>query len=80
MDNNCLNCERFVWWDGDYCCLANFTILCSSNKKGDFTDEIFHTLRTEDTCVDWKKNENDLHTKMYQESYENFLKKKDTLA
>lgn len=72
-ENNCLNCENFAFWDGDYCCLSNFTILCESNKNGDFTNDILHTLKTKDDCVDWKKNESDFHIKLYKEKYDKFL-------
>lgn len=34
MDGGCFNCKYFVWWDGDYCCLSDWSILVPS-KKGD---------------------------------------------
>ena len=30
MDNGCFNCKHFVWWDGDYCCLSDWSILIPS--------------------------------------------------
>ena len=30
MDNGCFNCKYFAWWDGDYCCLSDWSILIPS--------------------------------------------------
>ena len=47
-ENNCLNCENFAFWDGDYCCLAKFVILDEGDENNDFTEDILRTMKTED--------------------------------
>ena len=72
LDKNCLNCEHFVWWDGDYCCVANFKILCES-KRGDFSKDMLKSMKTPETCKDYKLSNNKIH-EMYEELFNKFLK------
>ena len=71
--NNCINCEHFAWWDGDYCCVKNFKILCES-KSGHFNEDILTAIKTPKTCNDYKKAKNKKMTEIYQEAYIEFLK------
>ena len=80
MDKNCLNCEKFTWWDNDYCCTKDFTILCESDKFGNFTEDILKTMKTSDTCKNWKKNKSDFYVKMYKEKFDKFWTDRDQLV
>lgn len=80
MAKNCLNCEHFTWWDGDYCCTKNFIILGKSNENWDFTEDIVSMLKTFEDCIDWKKSKSEFHTELYKEKYHKFLIKNKNLV
>ena len=70
---NCVTCEHFDWWDGDYCCLKKMTILCSSNSDGRFTEKILENMKTPETCKYY-----DHHARPgYVELYEEFMKNRE---
>lgn len=73
----CINCDYFVWWDGDYCCIKNFEILQTS-PNGEFTEEILNTMRLADGdiryCPDYKHT-NNKRQKEYENAYSKFLEK-----
>ena len=73
----CINCDYFVWWDGDYCCIREFTILQNS-PHGEFTEEILRTMKLADGelryCPYYKKAKSETHSS-YEEAYEKFLEK-----
>lgn len=73
MENNkenCINCNNFAWWDGDYCCIAKFLILQES-PKGEFTKEILQTMKTSEECIDYKKRKGKKN--IYENSFINFI-------
>lgn len=76
MENNCLNCQNFTWWDNDYCCLAKFLILCESDEDWNFSDDILKTLCSADECIDWKMDEINTYLERYREKYNEFINKK----
>jgi len=72
---NCLNCQSFAWWDGDYCCVEKFKILQES-KKGEFNDQILTSIEENKDCKKWKKA-NDKIREMHMEAFNNFLKNRN---
>lgn len=72
--NNCINCENFAWWDGDYCCLAKMIILQSS-PKGYFEEEILKNIKTSDECIGYTKSYNKSH-EMYEHAFNEFMQKR----
>lgn len=75
-ENNCLNCENFAFWDGDYCCLAKFVILDEGDENNDFTEDILRTMKTEDECVDYKKSyDESIKYKEYKKRFKKLLDK-----
>lgn len=75
MNENCITCDHFAWWDKDYCCLASFKILCHS-EHGEFNDDILRTMKTAEECCDYTEQENPNVKASYQEAFEEFLKEK----
>lgn len=73
MNKNCVTCGNFAWWDGDYCCLKNFFILCTS-KDGEFNNEILQNIKTPDTCLDYIDG---YCNSLYEDAFKNFLKSKE---
>lgn len=71
---SCINCEHFAWWDGDYCCVLRFKILCES-PDGEFTDEILKRMETSKTCNDYNAATKK-HAELYEEPFLKFLKEK----
>ena len=69
---NCINCQGFVWWDGDYACMPHMSILCES-KNGDFNEDILKTMKTSDECSDYKRS----ILNVYQKEFDEFMKKKN---
>lgn len=65
----CASCENFAWWDGDYCCLADFKILCES-KNGYFAKDMIPIIEKGKKCKNYKRSD----IPMYEEDYEKFLK------
>lgn len=52
----CLNCQGFVFWDGDYCCFPNFKIHQYGYSNGIWMNEdIDNTMKTPETCEDYEK-------------------------
>lgn len=74
-EKNCINCEHFTWWDGDYCCIEKMKILCES-PKGDFNDDILHSLKVNENCKKHLPSSNEQVTAMYEEAFEKFLNTK----
>lgn len=68
VKENCINCNNFAWWDGDYCCLSKRLILQPS-PDGEFSSEILKTIQTSDECIDYDKSENSV----YENSFINFI-------
>lgn len=53
---SCSNCEHFVWWDGDFCCLEHMTLLIES-EEGRLTEMIRQALsKTGQRCKDYKRS------------------------
>ena len=73
MTENCINCDNFCWWDGDYCCLAKMVILDYSDGNGGFTKEILQTMKTSDECIDYVKSFSEKRN-IYQEKFDEFMK------
>lgn len=74
---NCINCEHFAWWDGDYCCMRTLMIIQPS-PEGDFSAVIFKKLKTPKTCPYYEKTAVGGYEKVYQEflsKYESQIKK-----
>lgn len=47
----CLDCNHFCFWDDDYCCTWNMTIL----QHGFFMNEdIDKNMKSADNCKDWQ--------------------------
>ena len=74
MDKNCITCEHFAWWDGDYCCIDKMKILCES-PRGIMTDDILISLEKNKNCKTWKEG-NKYHIDLNMEAYNNFLSKR----
>ena len=68
---NCVDCEHFAWWDGDYCCMKTLKILAHS-ADGSLNDEIVDIL--EKGCKNFKPI-NKLSLKIYKDIYENYKNK-----
>ncbi|MBP5455228.1 MAG: hypothetical protein J6Y37_01865 [Paludibacteraceae bacterium] len=71
---SCINCEHFGWWDGDYCCVLKFRVLCDS-PNGEFTDDILKNLKTPKTCNSYIQA-NAKHAELYEEPFLKFLEQK----
>ena len=56
MDKNCINCECFCWWDGDYCCTWRMKILCHS-PKGEMNEDILTSIEKNKDCSDWRESD-----------------------
>ena len=52
---NCVTCEHFDWWDGDWCCLKKFKILSHSWETGEMRKDLLETIETRETCEDYKE-------------------------
>ena len=75
-DKNCIDCENFTWWDGDYCCICDFSVLCRS-KDGEFNEDILKTIKTPCMCSDFRDctiGSNDA----YRREYEKFINERQT--
>lgn len=70
---NCINCENFTWWDGDYCCLKKMLILQSS-PNGEFNDDILRNMKYSDNCMDYTKTANKSH-EIYETAFNEYVKK-----
>ena len=68
INNSCITCQLFVWWDGDYCCMKKLKILQES-KDGKFTKDILISLKLNKDCQDYKEYKESI----YKESFEEFL-------
>ena len=42
---SCLTCKHLAWWDGDYCCMHNLSLL-SDAPKGVITEDAILTFNT----------------------------------
>ena len=73
-EKNCLNCESFCWWDGDYCCFWNMKILCNS-PKGEMNEDILISIEKNKDCKDWKRTDK-YSRKEYSEAFEDFMSKR----
>ena len=71
--DNCISCEHFAWWDGDFCCCENMKILQLS-PKGEFTPEILKNIKNSEDCSDYKESENKIRS-IYEEAFKKFLDK-----
>lgn len=71
-EKNCINCEHFTWWDGDYCCIEKMKILCES-PKGDFNDDILKALEANKNCGEHSMQENEEILKMHKEAFKKFI-------
>lgn len=71
-NKSCITCSNFAWWDGDYCCLADFKILQES-QHGEFTDDIIPIIEKSKKCKNYHKG----NIKIYEKEYEKFLKDKN---
>lgn len=71
-EKNCISCENFAWWDGDYCCVWKFKILCES-KNGEFTKDILKNIKTSETCKAYRRGSKKI-ANMHKDAYEKFLK------
>lgn len=70
---NCISCQHFCWWDGDYCCSRKMRILQESDK-GEFTIDILKSLEKNKNCIDYLKASSKI-TEMYLSAFNDFLKK-----
>ena len=71
--NNCINCENFAWWDGDYCCLKKMLILQSS-PNGNFEEEFLKTMKSSDECANYSKSDDEMH-KIYENTFDKLMQK-----
>lgn len=67
---NCLECEHFAWWDGDYVCLHNMSVLMNS-PNGDF-DGLAPILKRHKNCSNFSKRS----LCLYKDAYEKYLRDK----
>lgn len=65
----CASCANFAWWDGDYCCLADFKILHEA-PDGYFTMDMIPVIEKGKKCKNYERG----HIPIYEEEYEKFLK------
>ena len=72
-EQNCINCEHFAWWDGDYCCVAKKKILQES-PEGEFNEDILMSLKLNKDCEAWSRIEEERN--IYEEPFKNWLKNK----
>ena len=71
-NRGCITCSKFAWWDGDYCCLADFVIMQES-PDGKFTKDIIPFIKASKYCKNYEKD----NSSLYKDEYENFLKEND---
>lgn len=71
INRNCVNCDHFAWWDGDYCCVKKLKILQQS-KNGEFNNDIIKSLEYYKDCSDWE--EMYLPAQIYVEPFKEYLK------
>lgn len=75
-DKNCLNCASFAWWDGDYCCINEMTILQEA-KNGKMNEDILKALEKNKDCPNWKRRYSDFHTKMFMDAFNKAFNKNE---
>lgn len=73
--DNCITCEHFAWWDGDYCCTAHMEILQNA-PTGEFNSEIQEALKKHGKCLDYEESM-DCIRNVYETAYKKFLDKED---
>lgn len=59
-NNNCINCNHFIWKDGDYFCSKYMKIFQNSPDKN-FNKDILISLLLHKNCKDYSLNENSLY-------------------
>jgi len=52
-EHNCINCAKFSWCDGDYCCTKHLKILQEA-PDANFNDDILMALSINKDCNDWE--------------------------
>lgn len=67
-NRSCITCSNFAWWDGDYCCLADFKLLQES-PNGYFAKNIIPIIENSKKCRSYKKG-----TYTFEKEYNEFLK------
>lgn len=70
-EHNCLNCEHFCWWDGDYCCSRKMRILQES-PAGEFNEDIIKALNDNKDCIDYYEASIP-HIRLYIEAFNKFM-------
>jgi len=69
MEKNCINCDGFALWDGDFCCVKKLKILQNA-PDGNFTKDILTALRINMDCEDWSESYTDAYTHMFEKFVE----------
>ena len=67
-EKSCITCSGFVWWDGDYCCLADMSALQES-PDGKFTKDIIPFIKASKYCKKYKKGA----LPLYEDEYKKFM-------
>lgn len=75
-EKNCVNCDCFTWWDGDFCCSHNLRLLQES-PDGEFNDNIFMAIKINKDCGDWREYDNGTSESSYVKKFNEFLKLKN---
>lgn len=71
IERNCINCDRLAWWDGDYCCIAEFWVMCPS-PNGEFQESILNFLEKHKNCKNHRFQKKKIR-EMYEEAFNKFL-------
>lgn len=71
---NCLDCEHFTYWDGDYCCTWKMMILSEATESGKALNP--DRVLEEDTCHDFSEAW-DITKRVNKETWENLNKEND---
>lgn len=58
MNDNCLYCENYAIWDGDYACVSNLSLLSFMNKDGSASNPERVLSEKNKTCDQFKQIEN----------------------
>ena len=68
MENGCIDCEFFTWWDGDYCCTKKLNILYHS-ADGEFDYGLVQALKENESCDSFRQYPDD-KVNLYKEPFE----------
>lgn len=74
-DKNCIKCQHFAWWDGDFCCTKHMKILQEA-PDANFNDDILISISNNKDCEDYKEAEEGFAAGLLLSKFKEYLSKK----